>query len=93
MDINNAGGTVGTKKKNRKNNSRKHRRNYRWDGVFHSLTKYRGSDRRTINKARRAAQRSRKLQRLKDTRNGISFKDHRTEGEADFPQGSGTPQR
>ena len=64
-------------KKGKKN--RKHHRNFRWDGVLHSTTKYRGAGRREKNKARRAAQRSRKLQRLKELRNGIYLKEHRTE--------------
>lgn len=93
MDINNVGGTVGSKKKNRKNNSRKARRNYRWDGADHSITKYRGEGRRDKNKARRAAQRSRKLQRLKDKRNGIHFKDNRPKEAANLAKGSGATQR
>lgn len=58
------------KNKKQKNKNRKVGRNFKWDGIIHSMTKYRGEGRRAQNKARRAAQRARRLQRRKDKVNG-----------------------
>lgn len=51
------------------------------------------SGNREKNKARRAAQRSRKLQRLKETRNAVHFKEHRTEDSDYQVEGSGSRKR
>ena len=79
------------RRKGKKN--RKHGRNFRWEGTTHSLTKYRMSGNREKNKARRAAQRSRKLQRLKDLRNAVHFKEHGSEEAESDTKGSGSSQR
>lgn len=93
MDVVNEGGTVGKRKKNRKNASRKHRRNYRWEYVDHSQTKYRSRGTRDKNKARRAVQRERRLSVLRNKRNAVHFKDYWTEEAVIDTQGSGNPQR
>ena len=59
----------------------------------HSMTLYRARGQREINKARRAAKRERRLQRLRDKKNGIPLKDYRT-GQAEVESsGSGSAQR
>lgn len=63
------------KGKKQKNKGRKIGRNFRWDGTLHTMTKYRAEGRRSINKARRAAQRARWLSHRKD-RHAVHFKEH-----------------
>ncbi len=60
--------SIASRKKGKKvkNKSRKIGRNLRWDGITHSMTKYRAEGRRERNKARRAAQRARRLNRRKE---------------------------
>lgn len=81
------------KKQDKKNKNRKYGRQYRYYGTLHSQTLYRSRNQRDKNKARRAAQRSRRMQRLKDKRDGIPIKDHRTGQAEDYAQGTGPTQR
>lgn len=75
---------IAAAKKRSGKRSRKWGRQYRYWGLNHSQTLYRSRNQREKNKARRAAQRSRKLQRLKDKRNGIYLKEHGTEEAANL---------
>lgn len=82
-----------SKKSSRKNKSRKLGRNFKYYGSEHSMTLYRSRGQREINKARRAAKRERRLQYLKDKRNGFHSKEHGT-GQAEVESsGSGPTQR
>lgn len=78
------------KGRKQKNQGRKVGRNFKYYGTTHSQTLYRSRGQREKNKARRAAQRERRLQRLKDKRHGIYRKDNWPSQEADQPSGSGS---
>lgn len=81
------------KKQRKGKKSRKLGRQYRYYGSLHNQTLYRSRGQREKNKARRAAQRSRRMQRLKEKRDGISIKDHRPEEAFLHAEGTGPTQR
>ena len=82
-----------SKKRDRKNKSRKLGRNFKYYGKEHSMTLYRSRGQREINKARRAAKRERRLQLLRDKKNGVHLKEHRSEEAESIASGSGSSQR
>lgn len=59
------------KKSRTKNQGRKVGRNFKYYGISHSQTLYRSRNQREKNKARRAAQRERRLQIRRDKKNGV----------------------
>ena len=72
-----------------KNKGRKIGRNFRWDGTLHTMTKYRAEGRRSINKARRAAQRARWLQHRKE-RHAVYLKEHGRFEVNEVPESTGS---
>lgn len=60
-------------RKKEKNQGRKVGRNFKYYGQDHSQTLYRSRGQREKNKARRAAQRERRLARLREKRNGTVY--------------------
>ena len=87
--------SIVSKKKGQKqkNKGRKIGRNFKYYGTIHSQTLYRSRGQREKNKARRAAQRERSLQRLKDKRHAVHFKDNRPEDSTDQAKGFRSTQR
>jgi len=83
---------IKTKARRKGKKNRKHERNYRYYGQTHSQTLYRSRGNREKNKARRAAQRERRLANRRG-KDGIRKEYPQAEDAAHYPSGSGSGKR